>query len=175
MLGTDPIIVGGDFNCSLDNDQKRDSSISVLKDTVTSINLKDLWECGSDLKKKQTWKNKKAESRIDYIFISDTIRAKQYDTKETCFSDHTFLTGIVEIDGGIQKKSPYWKLNILLLKEDKIKAEFENVYKKWKEDKEKYDDIFVWWDEGKKIFKNFFIKKGKELAKKKKREIYIRS
>lgn len=60
ILGTEPIIVSGDFNCSLDNDQKRDSSVGVLKDTITPINLKDLWEiCGSDLSKKTNMEEQK--------------------------------------------------------------------------------------------------------------------
>lgn len=105
------------------------------------------------LAKKQTWKNKKNESRIDFIFISDTIRAKKFDANEIFFSDHKLISGTIEIDGGIQKKSPYWKLNISLLKKEGIEDEFKNIYKKWKEDKNKYDNIFIWWDEGKKLLK----------------------
>lgn len=169
ILGTEPIIIGGDLNCTIDGDQKNDSSVTLLKEVISSVNLRDVWKaCGSDPRKKQTWKNRRSESRIDYFFISEDIFAKKFGTEDACLSDHKLIWCELGLEGGASRKSPYWKLNTSLLKDGEIRKEFEDVYKKWRKEKRKYDDIFLWWDQGKKVFRNFFIKKSKEEIQKKK-------
>ncbi len=64
------IILGGDFNCSLDDTKKCDPSRKNLKRLLKRFSLIDMWSKMNPGKNGYTWSNgKEQNSRIDYMFV----------------------------------------------------------------------------------------------------------
>ncbi len=119
----DNIILGGDFNCALnDNDRTRDKnndpSRNEMRCTLRYLKLIDAWYINNKTPQ-YTYTAPKSgnKSRIDYIFVSDSFKHKVNYTilKHPPIKDQhkAILMGII-----LQKnpKGPgYWKLNAKLL------------------------------------------------------------
>jgi exonuclease III len=74
------ILIGGDFNCSLD-ENKQDKSGNILNNILHKLELIDLWEKMKPNNNGYTWCNGEnvATSRIDYFFISKSF-CYQYES-----------------------------------------------------------------------------------------------
>lgn len=111
------ILVGGDFNCTL---EKEKSSLPFK----TFIKKYGLIDAMATLQGKQvghTWKNTRGvESRLDYILVDKKCKIKQGKLIPALFTDHQMVEVEVEIKGTDYGKG-YWKLNNEVLMEKEYK------------------------------------------------------
>ena len=75
------IIVGGDFNCCLENNDRsskthlNDKSRIEMKHILQKNNLEDVWQSKvNKLSNHYTWNDKTTYSRLDYLFCSKILK-----------------------------------------------------------------------------------------------------
>uniref|UniRef100_A0A671X7A5 Reverse transcriptase domain-containing protein n=1 Tax=Sparus aurata TaxID=8175 RepID=A0A671X7A5_SPAAU len=97
------IIIGGDFNCTLDPELDRSSgsdishprSRKIIQQFMVELNLKDIWRVRNPTKKEYSCHSASHNtySRIDYYLISSTIVSKVKDClyKSILISDHALI------------------------------------------------------------------------------------
>ena len=168
-------IIAGDFNCQLDANNIYDQSKTNLINIIQENGLIDTWRH----KKKEpghTYYHKgiRRPSRIDYIFISQTIEHQYKETSidSTGFYDHN--TVIARLDNQkIPIAIPRWICNNDLLQDDQCKFRIENFWTFWTTQKHQYESLFNWWDIGKNRLKEIIKEYDNETSYIKKREKYI--
>ena len=145
------IIIGGDFNCTLtDIDKKGGNPFSRKTPVIQEINklcnlyeLTDIWRQRNPNEEKFTWRNKsfKIQCRLDYFLISRQLM--NLTNKCTIFfapeTDHSAIFIHLKSAELKQKKGPgFWKFNQSLLHDEtyvsSLRAEIENF-------KQKYVDV----------------------------------
>lgn len=128
------ILVGGDFNCTL---EKEKSSLPFK----TFIKKYGLIDAMATLQGKQvghTWKNTRGvESRLDYILVDKKCKIKQGKLIPALFTDHQMVEVEVEIKGTDYGKG-YWKLNNEVLMEKEYKKKFAELFPLWAETEKLY-------------------------------------
>ncbi len=126
------IIVGGDMNCCLKNNDRypvthlQDKSRKAFKELIDMLDLKDCWEGEREENMKYTWYNsdKSIMSRLDYVLVgSDSLYKKKDTALRTVITseigkritDHkaVIVTLVME---GYNRGPGYWKLNTAHLK-----------------------------------------------------------
>ncbi len=118
----DNIILGGDFNCALNDNDRTNNNIDAsrrdMKNLLNYLKLIDAWYINND-KTQYTYTTPRTgnKSRLDYVFVSEYFKHKVNYTilKHPPIKDQhkSVLMGII-----LQKnhKGPgYWKLNAQLL------------------------------------------------------------
>ena len=132
-LECDFVIIGGDFNLTLDEklDQSRHTSYhpestGYILQQIEELDLIDVWRHRNTDTKKFTWSkfDRKLHtlswSRIDMFLISSCLMNKvsKCEILPGYASDHSIIT--LELNLGEQKRKPgYWKLNNMLLQDEK--------------------------------------------------------
>ncbi len=118
------LIMGGDLNCALNDDDRKnirgnqDVSRTPLKNLISELDLLDSWYIFHD-KPQYTYTDPEngSKSRIDYLFLSKSIRhkAKKVTLKHAPKKDrHKAVCMEIKLDEN--KKGPgYWKLNEKLM------------------------------------------------------------
>ncbi len=169
----DNIIVGGDFNCALNlNDRtrpNRDSSRDMLQNFLRNLKLSDAWYLKHSTPQYTFYDNSSdSKSRIDYIFLSKSLGYKILDIslKEAPIKDgHKGV--FMSFNFRTKNKGPgYWKLNAKLLEEQ----EYIEIIKKTIQEclKEDITDDRLMWEYIKIKIKEVSIKYGVERAKRNK-------
>ncbi len=121
-----PFIVGGDFNCVLNNDLDRscnvayvDQTVLYLKSFLTHFNLEDIWRTQNPTKKEFTYLSPLGSfSRLDKFYTSREFRDKFTNCFINSFphSDHDKV--ILKLDFSKIKRGPgSWMLNSSILKD----------------------------------------------------------
>ena len=162
-------IIGGDFNCQVTNNIFNDRSAHVLQNIMHESNLIDLWQTIHPDEEGYTFYHKglKRSSRIDYIFVSQTILNEIMSIGNSALSltDHRIIVMRLNKEN-ILKGPGRWMCNNLLLNDEHCKIRIERLWTYWKTKKGDYNNILDWWDMGKtkikEIIKEFGIEKGKE-------------
>lgn len=169
VMGRDPTIICGDFNCVLEKedrlnpheDFKKEKTALFLKKLCRDFKLEDI--CKNRFKGQQnfTWYSAdgKRASRIDYIF------AKQCQTQDiqlipVFFSDHVMIKSTLLLPKDSDFGKGVWKLNCSLLKEKKIVEKYKEEYKQWQTIQDLCDTKLQWWELIKKRTRTFFMKEG---------------
>ena len=125
------LIIGGDFNCCLNekdrvpNTHLNDKSRKTFHDFINQIGLKDTWNVINPQKPGYTYIDKRTgtKSRLDYIFTGKHINLTRIKNI-ICpiVPDHNALCLV--ISRRKQKKGPgYWKMNASLIKD----PDFKNI------------------------------------------------
>ena len=128
------MILGGDWNAVLNvkmdrlTRAQRVANNHRCKQTITKYmyhrDLTDIWRIKNPGTRKFTYhrSNPKSKSRIDFFLISESFLSQQTkpsaDIKDGYLADHEMISLEVQIGQCIHGKS-YWKLNSLLLIDDK--------------------------------------------------------
>ena len=151
------IILGGDFNVTLDpdwdcsggNPTKKDS-VKHVQDVCLNFDLVDIWRVRNPECKRFTWRQKNPfiQRRLDYWLLSDSYReeVEGVDIISSINSDHSAIVlhfnSIEE-----QRHGPsYWKFNASLLDDpDFCKLITESV-PVWREEFIEVNDKRVLWD-----------------------------
>ena len=145
-------VIGGDFNCILNNG---DSNSSVknfstgLKQLIEMFKLKDV---AFELKKNAfTFIRNDSSSRLDRFYTSSLLLQKVVDfaTIPVAFSDHFGI--LMTIRGSVGDVAPigrgYWKVNSSLAKDDSVCARLVDEYQGWKLRHIFTTDRSRWWNE----------------------------
>jgi exonuclease III len=135
----DIIILGGDFNVTLYDKDKlnssngnRDPSKPPLYTLLLLAELSDTYHRSFPEKPCISWTNGKYASRIDYFFtnenLDDRIKTIQYES--TGFTDHKACILHIDPPVPIIRGQGYWRLNNRLLQVYEWQEEFQNLLSK---------------------------------------------
>lgn len=150
------VILGGDFNCTLDPDVDRHRSVErhseivrILKNFVYTSKLRDSWR-HFHRTKGYTFISPTiphSASRIDRIYCSDGLltHIKSVNVSAT-FSDHLAVSSVFQIQSSKTCFPPYWKFNNSLLEDPQftecVSQFLDNEIASMPPD----CDILKWWD-----------------------------
>ena len=143
------IILGGDFNCSLENNDRsskthlNDKSRIEMKHMLQKINLEDVWQSKANkLSNHYTWNDKSTYSRLDYLFCSkltslniEKIQTSIVvnDTSGMRSTDHKAVVMTATINA--PPRGPgYYKLNVQILKDENYCKGIQNLFQLRNED-----------------------------------------
>lgn len=180
MLGTAPLVVGGDFNCILSRkdrkgageDFKVDKTSALLQGICKDFKLQDCFKTMHPREEGFTWFNGDGTraSRIDYIFTRDCPPTDVILTP-VFFSDHLMLSCTLSLSSGVTSGRGLWKLNCSLLKENELCSQYKEQYHEWQTLQDFYDTRAHWWEMVKEKTKTFFRQAGKRKKEKENRRM----
>ena len=134
------IIIGGDFNCCVNQSETvlrshiKDQSRKAVQHLISDLKCSDVWQV-LDKKPAHTYYDKSTGqySRLDYIFISNefdfdlnNVHMSQ-PVRENNVIDHSALICTFKIKGNNTRGPGYWKLNNQHLENDEYCKGVENV------------------------------------------------
>ena len=157
-LNNDPLVVGGDFNCTLcpendraDSPEPHSLSSNFLSNILQRFKLVDTWRQCNTLAKQFTWSRNESKSRIDTFYISKSIvsRIKSSSIEPHFnFSDHCLVTLCLSFKS-IGNRNPVWCFNSSLLQDEVFCEIVNNYWLTWRNEKSRFNTIQLWWDIGK--------------------------
>ena len=170
MLGRDPLVVGGDFNCVLSRKDRRgagedfkvDKTSVLLQGICRDFRLVDCFKTLHPGDDGFTWFNGDGSraSRIDYVFTRD---CPPTDVRLTpvFFSDHTMLSVTLSLPSRVTVGKGLWKLNCSLLEDREVVSQYREQFSQWKTLQDCYDSRALWWEMVKGRTQTFFKQAGK--------------
>ena len=151
------IILGGDWNVTMDPDLDCSGGNPVLKDSVKCVedimlnyDLVDIWRIRNPNSKKFSWRQKSPiiQRRLDYWLISDLLQddVAKVDIVTAIRTDHHAIT--LEIDSlNDQQRGPsFWKFNNSLLDDAFFVERLRENFPKWIDEINFCDDSRIKWD-----------------------------
>ena len=151
------IILGGDWNVTMDPDLDCSGRNPVLKDSVKCVedimlnyDLVDIWRIRNPNSKKFSWRQKSPiiQRRLDYWLISDLLQddVAKVDIVTAIRTDHHAIT--LEIDSlNDQQRGPsFWKFNNSLLDDAFFVERLRENFPKWIDEINFCDDSRIKWD-----------------------------
>ena len=125
------MIIGGDFNLTLNSDKDRLRSIEshtraqeTIMQHMKSMKLCDFWRTKYPSKHEYTWRRKRGNShiaaRLDFFLISQTIcnRISDIQHRSGFQTDHSSVVLNVELGASSKRGPGFWKYNNLLLEDE---------------------------------------------------------
>ena len=122
------VLMGGDFNCALNNIDKRGGCsfetkkvvIKEINEITSAFDLVDMWRLKHPGTPSYTWSNAslKIQCRLHYFFPSPNIQHLITDSQivSNIFSDHSALQLCINHEEKHTKRGPgFWKFNNSLL------------------------------------------------------------
>ena len=170
MLGRDPLVVGGDFNCVLSRKDRRgagedfkvDKTSVLLQGICRDFRLVDCFKTLHPGDDGFTWFNGDGSraSRIDYVFTRD---CPPTDVRLTpvFFSDHVMLSVTLSLPSRVTVGKGLWKLNCSLLEDREVVSQYREQFSQWKTLQDCYDSRALWWEMVKGRTQTFFKQAGK--------------
>ena len=175
------IIIGGDFNCTLSELDKKGGNpnsrkLPVVREIDKLCNLYDLndiWRQRNPNETQFTWRNKsfKIQCRLDYFLISKklndlTDKCKILYAPET---DHSaILLHIKSVELKQEKGPGFWKFNQSLLQDEAYVSKLRTELEWFKQKYIDVDDQSLRWDLIKMEIRGFTVKYSKNKARKRK-------
>ena len=175
LLGRDPLVVGGDFNCVLSRRDRKgageffkvDKSSVLLHGLCRDFKLVDCFRSLHPREEGFTWSSGDGTraSRIDYVLTRD---APPTDARLTpvFFSDHCMLTCTLSLTSGVTVGRGLWKLNCSLLEDEGITRLYRERFRDWQTLQDMFETRAQWWEMVKHRTQTFFKQKGREKRRK---------
>lgn len=165
LMGQEPVLVMGDFNCILrlgdrSGDSSLDRSSKILSEMCEDLRLQDVWSIVGNDNNKYTWQSTNTKSRIDHCFVANGVKAVSWELCDNLFSDHCLVLVQVRVEGCVSAQRGLWKLNVLLLEDERMAEQFCVMYVRCVRAKTRFQNVLKWWDWFKIQCKNFFIRLG---------------
>ena len=169
------LIILGDFNTVLNKTDRLcnsvDSSTREFVNFTRQLNLKDTFSHATDQSMHYTWEHPGDHSRIDYIFISNSMSQdlKLYKSLNAFISDHKAV--LIPIDKTCLTGGPgYWKLNISYLADTKYVVAGQNIIKNTMAEYDLIKDKRLVLDLIKVLVREYSIEYGVQKAKDRREE-----
>lgn len=135
------VVLGGDFNVSLDNASGKD-----LAQLVTNFSLRDSFRLAGGLEPTYTWRNNRQEaSRLDYVFLPDHMKVINYIQQPMWCTDHCLVGVGVEV-GGLKRGRGVWRFNTSYLKDRTFYEVLQRLIAGWKNLRGLFDSQAAWWE-----------------------------
>ena len=176
------IIIGGDFNVTLDSDLDcsggrpfRKDSVKHIQDLCLDFDLVDIWRIRNPDSKLFTWRQRNPfiQRRLDYWLISDVCQddIEMSDIIPLINSDHSAIfLHFNSIDK--PKHGPsFWKFNASLVNDDDFVALINESVPLWLEEFKDVIDKRLLWDLIKYRIRQITIKYSKGKARERRRKI----
>ena len=165
-IDIDNHIVGGDFNCHLDN-EGRDGSKTILKNILNEKDLIDVWHSLHPIDKGYTHHHRGNHKlgRIDYLLASSNILNSIIDAN-VCpngLSDHHTLSMKIN-NPEVAHGQGRWICNNSLINDEDCIFRVQHFWQFWKTRKNFFDSLLSWWEVGKSRLKEILHEYGKEKA-----------
>ncbi|KAJ8018623.1 hypothetical protein HOLleu_43296 [Holothuria leucospilota] len=183
VRGSDPLIIGGDFNCVLDASDRVTLSNSTssfigrreIKELISTFNLKDASSALHAFPGHTRFcRNSGQSSRIDRIYIANAFTAIKAHTVDIPFSDHIPVYVTMKLPCNVSRKRSYWKYNVSLSLDEQFCKDFLFHYDKWSSLKPAFRSIVEWWENIKVRIKELSIKHGVRIAQEKRKMLLER-
>lgn len=147
------IIVGGDFNYSLEKEERS----YILRTFISKYDLVDVMGRLYGNQVDFTWENSRGiKSRLDYILIGTKDEVIDGKVMPVFFSDDSAVSARVVVSGPQYGKG-YWKMNNEVLSEYDFRESFMKMFAIWVEMKGLYQDRVSWWEGTKRKIKSFIV------------------
>ena len=160
LKGNHPLILGGDFNCVVNNNLDKRGGSDVygefgsenLKSICSDFKLVDTFRTKFGNKKEYTWVNSlgNVHVRLDRIYVSKSITKDVSNVNHLPIphkvSDHDMVQLVLKTNAtGHKEMGPgFWKCNVNVLKDTYFQTDFIRLWEKF----EKIDDQHLqWWEE----------------------------
>ena len=165
LMGQEPVLVMGDFNCILrlgdrGGDNSLDKSSKILIEMCEDLRLQDVWSIVGNDSNRSTWQSTITKSRIDHCLIANGVNAVSWELCDNLFSDHRLILVQVNVEGCVSVQRGLWKLNVLLLEDERMDELFRVLYVRCVRAKRGFSNVLKWWDWFKVQCKNVFIRFG---------------
>lgn len=159
------MVLGGDFNCTLESLDSRSSNKAYCKGLRTLVNLFKLEDLGT-ANRQFTFLRHSSTSRLDRFYCDKEFvhRAKKYETLPVSFSDHHAVVLSFEINPQEQDATPilgrcHWKINGFLLQDASTADGFNRVLSEIRQRRKHELNFSEWWsydfkNKAKQYYKN---------------------
>ncbi|XP_041429344.1 uncharacterized protein LOC121397172 [Xenopus laevis] len=173
LATTRAVVLGGDFNCPIEEDgrsssngTKLDVTSKLLKEMVTEASLKDAVGSIGNGTVNYSWcrPDGSVRSRIDFVFTSRTIKQAGCSMVPCFFSDHRAIRFQGSLGCGFPRGPGSWKLNCDLLGREEVMGELRDAYITWRNEKCCFEHVSDWWEFLKVKLRCFFQVKGRRQA-----------
>ena len=164
-------ILGGDFNCSQNNQMDRDpkqnnkdQGFKELDDLMKQYSLEEIYPKRYPNKNTFTFSRGNSRSRIDYFLTSAMLDSYINDSAVVNFpfSDHDAI--ILRFDLDTSLKGPgIWKMNANTIQSDIFRESLEKLWPEWVNRINDYENILTWWEMIKILLKHLTIEISKSL------------
>jgi len=160
------LIIGGDWNCTIDfvvdrnGEEPHSKSRDVLKKVINEFQLTDVWRTRNEGVKQYTWlrvvDNKISGARLDRFYLKKIWSNKVMNTfiRPNGFSDHHMVILDINLEK-TRRCNYYWIFNIKLLHDVSFCEKFKVFWDIWKLKKNSFENLSQWWDVGKTNIKMF--------------------
>ena len=155
----DYLILGGDWNCTVDFNNDRLSeephlqSSRNLKSLLVQFDLIDAWRIKFPNERQYTWvkivDGRVSAARLDRFYLSQGLRSKLTDSviRPVGFSDHHLITVTIFLKQEVNRSQ--WHFNNKLLQDETFCGNFKILWQKWKEKQLSFESLNKWWEVGK--------------------------
>lgn len=178
LMGRTPLVVAGDFNCVLErmgrqgaaDDFRVDKSSVKLQTLYKDFRLEDCFKTLHPGEVGYTWfsSDRSRASRIDYVLTRD-LTVSSAKLNPVFFSDHLMLACTLSFTTGVTIGKGFWKLNCLLLEDQKIVEKYRERYQDWQTLQDFFPIRAQWWEMVKGKTKSFFMVAGRRKRQKEER------
>lgn len=160
------MVVGGDFNCTVNPDLDRNhdephlGSAEVLKNVIGYHDFVDIWRDSFPGVKQYTWlkmnSNALSGARLDRFYVAKCNSGRFYNSLivPSFLSDHHYISVAVSVLSSKTYKS-HWHFNNRLLQDHSFIHSFNLFWQSWREERCSFPSIRQWWDMGKVHIKLF--------------------
>uniref|UniRef100_A0A3Q3FCW5 Synaptic vesicle glycoprotein 2C-like n=1 Tax=Labrus bergylta TaxID=56723 RepID=A0A3Q3FCW5_9LABR len=160
IYNQDQIILGGDFNCTLDftvdriGEEPHPHSSQTLNTVISHLDLLDTFRVKHPQSRQYTWvrvnSNRVCAARLDRVYISRTLNPRliHCNILPVGFTDHHFVSVELIISPGERAKS-FWHFNNKLLLDNVFCKNFGCFWDQWQLRKVEFDSLKLWWEVGK--------------------------
>ena len=146
------IIMGGDFNCTMQSEEdryncsgKNDVDQIDIRHLSNLYSLEDIWRRRYPAKREYTWEGGGKMSRIDFWLTSISLNNQVEDVHHTfaSYTDHNAVHLTLRTHETARGKG-VWKMNTSNLLNAQYKEKISQLWAHWQSKKPLYNDIRTW-------------------------------
>ena len=156
----DQLVVGGDFNCTLDftmdrvGEEPHPQSARTLASVLSQLDMVDSFRVRHPRARRYTWVRagtaRPTAARLDRIYVPETLRSQliRSSISPVGFSDHHLVVAELLVSPGT-RTSTHWHFNNRLLQDRVFCRCFQAFWERWQGQKVVFPSLRLWWEVGK--------------------------